>query len=572
MDDDYVPYTQRKGDTILFTVQSTAERLNSRSKEVRNFDYRDVEGTVAKPIQVFNRPPMDYDTIEGTHSIKQTKDRQFILDGTLNIADIEGTQSKSKAFSTTRRVNPLTPVYKLPEVVERPLTPPHFIKDTLDHSDIPNSFPKPIFDKSKAAHTTQLNVMDITAAIVQKGHLPTKIRDQIGCMDINAKQYILRTATNPLEPEYIQAPSHLKVTLPCFEPSIAEKTQIQNGESPSEIIGLISKSHPRITRRALENAPIYNLETIDVDGATNQFFQERAKHTQIHPITDISDIEGAQSSTAKRVSMRSVNPVDPDYSQSLMTIDRREQLRDVENEEHRIKNEKFAEKLLSPMNRQNLNPITWREPEHHKPDKRTIHKVTVGYDGRTILEEQARGSEFFLEGSLGDTVLKQNAEMRAIRSNIGVEERGFEDTNAMRTATLDMKPAGEIKAKARENAVGPQILSKEQKEQVRSRDMQARMARAAQLALGSNKQQSSHPHQGQGKEQTYNLSVESAEHYGERIIGISQSTQGKGSNAQKVGIGGTSGTVQRTTKSRTEQPNRSAEQLKDDIRTIRALK
>lgn len=27
---------------------------------------------------------------------------------------------------------------------------------------------------------------------------------------------------------------------------------------------------------------------------------------------------------------------------------------------------------------------------------------------------------------LGDTVLKQNAEMRAIRSNIGVEERGFE--------------------------------------------------------------------------------------------------------------------------------------------------
>lgn len=75
MDDDYVPYTQRKGDTILFTVQSTAERLNSRSKEVRNFDYRDVEGTVAKPIQVFNRPPMDYDTIEGTHSIKQTKDR-----------------------------------------------------------------------------------------------------------------------------------------------------------------------------------------------------------------------------------------------------------------------------------------------------------------------------------------------------------------------------------------------------------------------------------------------------------------------------------------------------------------
>jgi hypothetical protein len=37
-------------------------------------------------------------------------------------------------------------------------------------------------------------------------------------------------------------------------------------------LGLIPKSHPRITRRVLENAPIYNLETIDAAGINKILF------------------------------------------------------------------------------------------------------------------------------------------------------------------------------------------------------------------------------------------------------------------------------------------------------------
>ncbi|KAH7825858.1 uncharacterized protein MONOS_10369 [Monocercomonoides exilis] len=650
IDEDEVPFTQRRGETTLFTIQQAGKKRSAlRSREFGStiLDIGDIQGTKPTPPLRFNRPPVDYDSYEGTHPKPLTINRSLPHDSSLDCSDIEGTHPKSLAFHTTRIVDPLQPRYLLPQVQPRPITPPPFLRDNISVNDIEGTKTRPVIQTGKPIREGILDVSDI-AKQGFKERIKKQIRDPINCDDINDKKKMQRTPTDPLNPHYIIAPSKLEHTLPCFEAAPAERSF---GGTPVEVVGDIDKSHPRVLHQKLREAPMFNLMTQDIPGASRNGAEDPKVRVYLPSrpsdgYLNTRDIEGAQSRTIKRRSLRVTNPVDPDYSSAVMTEATREIIRNEEMEHTNLIHQRLASRADTKASAgQKIDPVTWRplpSEELTKPAEK-VHPVTRGYEGHSLLLDMEKSSPFLsfipdkVKGEIErvEEAEEEKEEMRATkrgrsyattrgmsgkgrmevlpaaggvfggvsgrravgssqqmaRSGVmeqrepvmeagalegqemgeGVATRSFEGSPsspssvaaATSVALPSMRWAGESTVKAREMPIAPQMLSNEQKEQIKARDALQRMEKTQmqKQAMGGGSTRSSAGWAGRP-----DLSM-SASGFSKRGTGLAaRKPNGVLMPASTGRMGSSSGGGRMS-----QRQQREAEQLMEDIATIRAL-
>jgi hypothetical protein len=121
-------------------------------------DIRDIEGAFPKPRPCYSNKPLFLNSeIEGA-APKQLIRSRNVRDNSLYIDDIEGTRHtiKDRMMRTTRHVNPLDPIYKVPAFTPCEAEFPKFIRDPLQLSDIDGSR-----TKAKKLFATR-NILDIS--------------------------------------------------------------------------------------------------------------------------------------------------------------------------------------------------------------------------------------------------------------------------------------------------------------------------------------------------------------------------------------------------------------------------
>ncbi|KAK2951818.1 hypothetical protein BLNAU_13186 [Blattamonas nauphoetae] len=390
-EEDEAPLRQKRGESVLFTLESASNRANrmkTRSLHTYAYDVSDIDGTRPGPLYKRNRPPIDYDSIEGTHPKRLIGNRQVPRNSMLDVTDIEGTKPRVRAFRTDRHIDPLQPVYELPPVDDRPITPPKFVRDGFDVADIEGTKTRAIIHLDRPPRDTQLNVKDIaTQAFVEKKK--KSIKDPINCDDINQKRTYHRNPTNPLEPVYTISPTKLQNTIPCFEPTIQERSF-----GGTERIGEIAKSKPKRLHRPPDydgqsTIPDFTLMTEDIEGATQQMHLQKLKR-EPRPIMDVSDIAGTSSTTGKRRTLRTTDPNTRDYSSALIDAESRQAVMESEMVKTRAMNDECGKKLMATATREAVNPILWKPNEYKAPPKNSVHKITRGYEGGAAYADQMK--------------------------------------------------------------------------------------------------------------------------------------------------------------------------------------
>jgi hypothetical protein len=121
-------------------------------------DIRDIDGAISKGRPNYSNKPLFLNSeIEGAVP-KQLIRTRNVRDNSLYIDDIEGTRHtiKDRMMRTTRHVNPLDPVYKVPVFTPCDAEVPKFIRDPLQINDIEGTR-----TKAKKLFATR-NILDVS--------------------------------------------------------------------------------------------------------------------------------------------------------------------------------------------------------------------------------------------------------------------------------------------------------------------------------------------------------------------------------------------------------------------------
>lgn len=230
------------------------------------------------------------------------------LDLSLTTEDIDGAKSRKRAFTTKRCTDPLDPHYKLPsyEICPVAIKPePVGTIPTNYVADIDRCHPR-LIHRPRAVSLDTLDVSDIPFA--QPGYRRSQYRrisgrvpDQLSVQDINngSSRALRARNTNPLDPVYI----------------LSTKDTWKGRESPSESIGPISESKPRL--RVNNALPVHSQGSIE--GSSPQRFVGCLPHSSLgkgdHPIRAPAIPTGSRSGSLRRglVTKRETNPLDPNY-------------------------------------------------------------------------------------------------------------------------------------------------------------------------------------------------------------------------------------------------------------------
>lgn len=112
MEDEETPLRQKRGETTLMTIESASNRKTvkrSMTFGTSSIDVSDIQGflyiwyfickhnyfwnlqigTKPHPLTRFNRPPVDYDSYEGTHPKQLIRNRENGRDNILDVTDID---------------------------------------------------------------------------------------------------------------------------------------------------------------------------------------------------------------------------------------------------------------------------------------------------------------------------------------------------------------------------------------------------------------------------------------------------------------------------------------------------
>jgi len=208
--------------------------------------------------------------------------------------DIIGAKPQCHKFVTTRSpVNPLNPVYKLPEVEVRVATPPKFIRDNINIKDIDGARPNP-YTKYNIQRKTN-NVTDIDGARPKKEWLPQGKQSTLDVRDINYFwEFHTKRHTDPLSPRY-------KVV--NEENQLVEYGQLDNK---------VMVRHPKEVNKVTST----DLKTVDIEGAQAGTSTQHVNKLETRDtFMKTKDIPGAQTATLRKgmSTTRHLDPLWPAY-------------------------------------------------------------------------------------------------------------------------------------------------------------------------------------------------------------------------------------------------------------------
>ena len=128
-----------KLETMYLKTIPNPKKRPASSNQCSSLETSDIDGArsryIEKPIKprdVFNNRNDDIEKSSSKIIIPRNVNKP---DRQLHIDDISGTRTKVNRFISTRKTNPLNPVYQLPEVYIPSPPSPKFIKDNM-HIDV----------------------------------------------------------------------------------------------------------------------------------------------------------------------------------------------------------------------------------------------------------------------------------------------------------------------------------------------------------------------------------------------------------------------------------------------------
>jgi hypothetical protein len=196
-------------------------------------------------------------------------------DRNLKNEDIEHSFPESKLFSTPRTVDPLYPVYKLPDVHKRLPTPPVQKHETMKVHDIEGTSPKPLWKRSEVRNPLDYSDIPLSHAGGRAELRKRQTESKALVTEDITTQYKRVTSrhVSPLDPAY---------SVPGPVPG------------RTETVGGILGSHPKQPPPLRSDRPLLSLRSEDIDGCkpgSHVPYPAESRRREWKKTCDISDID-----------------------------------------------------------------------------------------------------------------------------------------------------------------------------------------------------------------------------------------------------------------------------------------